>query len=121
MSRESNDFRPRLRISRRALLIVAGSVLVHAIVILAAYLTPKSPPEPRRSWSECVESSPSAGDPPPVASRTGGGVGGAGSGGTRVHSVGSSFALGPEVAVPHDAEIIWPCCGPGCPSELAVP
>jgi hypothetical protein len=115
------DFRPRLRISRGALLIVGGSVLVHAIVILAAYLAPETPPEPSQRWSDCVESSPATGDPPLTADQSGRGVGGAGSAGSGAHRVGSSFALGPEVAVPQDAEIIWPCCGPGCPTELVLP
>jgi len=122
MSSEAHDFRPRLRISRAALLIIAGSVLLHAAVILASYLAPKPPPEPSRYLSGCVEPAPDVGRQPLSGSPPGGrSAGGAGSGAAGPHRVGSSFARGPEVALPGDAEIIWPCCGPGCPTEVVVP
>lgn len=123
MSRETHDFRPRLRMGKVGLLIVAGSLLVHAAVILASFLAPKSPPAPSARAAACLEPIPPAPGEPTAPAGTGlaGGAGTGSAGGSRILRPGSSFALGPEVAAPADAEILWPCCGPGCPSELAIP
>jgi len=120
MGQETNDFRPRIRISKVALLIIGGSIVAHAGIILASYLAPESPPEPSSRYMDCMDPAPATGEPAPTGTDLGGSGRGMGGGG-KAHRVGSSFALGPEVAVGADVEIIWPCCGPGCPSELVLP